>query len=491
MQFITVRQFSSGDKTLPPMTKSRWWIPTATKLLALINAANNEYSPPLLHYTELYNSALDHIDLMQDYYVWQNCRHPGQFAYCQYPFILSILAKRFILTKDSEQQMILNARKSLVAKMTRHQMPQIDIFFLNINVRRSWLVHDSLNEITCKQKDLKKKLKVSFVGEPGLDMGGLTKEWFLLLVREIFDSNYGMFVYHSHSKSYWFSVDNKEGNLREYNLIGVLMGLAVYNSNILDLHFPSVCYRKLLTPPVVPNANIARIGIIDTPSLDDLNEIMPDVTRGLKELLDYDGNVEEDMGMNFQISLEEFGEMKTFELKPNGAEIPVTNENRTEYVSAYLDWILNTAIYEQFKAFYLGFHSVCASNALIMLRGEEVEMLVCGSQKLDLSQLRKVTEYDGFDPTEEFIESFWEVVQNLSSELQKKFLLFATGSDRLPIGGIAEMSFKITRLPHRMDNLPEAHTCFNQLVLPRYENKKILQEKLITAISNAEGFGLE
>ena len=39
---------------------------------------------------------------------------------------------------------------------------------------------------------------------------------------------------------------------REYNLIGVLMGLAVYNSIILDLHFPSICYRKLLTPPVVP-----------------------------------------------------------------------------------------------------------------------------------------------------------------------------------------------------------------------------------------------
>lgn len=58
--------------------------------------------------------------------------------------------------------------------------------------------------------------------------------------------------------------------------------------------------------------------------------------------------------------------MKTFELKPNGAQIPVTNENRTEYVRAYLDWILNTAIYEQFKAFYLGFHSVCASNALIV-----------------------------------------------------------------------------------------------------------------------------
>ena len=43
---------------------------------------------------------------------------------------------------------------------------------------RSNLVEDSLKEISEKQKDLKKKLKISFVGEPGLDMGGLTKEWF-------------------------------------------------------------------------------------------------------------------------------------------------------------------------------------------------------------------------------------------------------------------------------------------------------------------------
>ncbi len=82
-------------------------------------------------------------------------------------------------------------------------------------------------------------------------------------------------------------------------------------------------------------------------------------------------------------------------------------------------------------------------------------------------------------------------MESLSQDLQKKFLLFTTGSDRIPVGGVSEMSFKITRLPHKTENLPEAHTCFNQLVLPRYENKRILREKLITAISNAEGFGLE
>ncbi|RZF44105.1 hypothetical protein LSTR_LSTR017396, partial [Laodelphax striatellus] len=86
------------------------------------------------------------MDLMQDYFNWQNPQRPGQFAYCQYPFILSIVAKRIILTKDSEQQMILTARRSLVAKVAQHQAPQIDIFFLNIHVRRSHLVCDSLNE---------------------------------------------------------------------------------------------------------------------------------------------------------------------------------------------------------------------------------------------------------------------------------------------------------------------------------------------------------
>ncbi|XP_025415206.1 probable E3 ubiquitin-protein ligase HECTD2 [Sipha flava] len=491
MQFITSRQFSPNDKSLPPLAKTLWWIPSATKNLALINAANN-LGPEMLHFTELYNSALDHIDLMRDYYNWQSFEPYECFSYCQYPFILSIVAKRIILTKDSEQQMILNARKSLVSKVARRQTPNIDIFFFNINVRRSHLVQDSLNEIAFKQKDLKKKLKVTFAGEPGLDMGGLTKEWFLLLIREIFHANYGMFVYYSHSRCYWFSTgqtDNK--NLREYNLIGVLMGLAVYNSIILDLSFPGICYRKLLSPPVVPADNDINVGVVENPTLDDLNEIMPDVANGLKHLLEYEGNVEEDMGLTFQVSLEEHVTPKTYKLKPNGENISVTNENRQEYVNLYLNWVLNLAIYEQFRAFYFGFHSVCASNALIMLRPEEVELLVCGTETLDLHELRKATEYDGYRFDDSIICQFWNVVESLSDDQKRKFLLFVTGSDRVPVGGMGDMNFKITRGPKRSDYLPEAHTCFNQLVLPQYSDHYQLKEKLVTAILNSEGFGME
>ena len=115
----------------------------------------------------------------------------------------------------------------------------------------------------------------------------------------------------------------------------------------------------------------------------------------------------------------------------------MTNQNREEFVDLYLNWLLNVTVRDRFRAFYLGFHSVCASNALIMLRPEEVEQLVCGSPTLDLQELKKVTTYDkGYRKEDATIGHFWEVLEDYSEDLQKKFLLFTTGSDRVPVGGM-------------------------------------------------------
>lgn len=46
-------------------------------------------------------------------------------------------------------------------------------------------------------------------------------------------------------------------------------------SIILDLHFPSICYRKLLSPPVVPASSSARVGVVRNFNLDDLAQFMP------------------------------------------------------------------------------------------------------------------------------------------------------------------------------------------------------------------------
>ncbi|OXB60521.1 hypothetical protein ASZ78_002152 [Callipepla squamata] len=426
LQFISLRLFPAKPEEFPPMEKCTWWIPSAAKVLALFNAANSLISPPIISYTDFYNSTLDHIDLMEEYHNWQCYGNSHRFSFCQYPFIISIAAKKVIIQRDSEQQMI------SIARLTR------------------------------KRADLKKKLKVTFVGEAGLDMGGLTKEWFLLLIRQIFHPDYGE----------------------------SLMGLAVYNSITLDIRFPPCCYKKLLSPPIVPCDHNTLVGICDV-ALDDLFQIMPELAHGLNELLSYEGNVEEDFYSTFQVFQEEFGVIKSYNLKSNGDKIPVTNQNRKEYVQLYVDFLLNKSIYKQFAAFYYGFHSVCASYALLLLRPEEVEILVCGSPELDMSALQRSTQYEGYQKTDVTIRYFWDVVLGFSLDLQKKLLHFATGSDRVPVGGMADLNFKISKSEASTNWLPVAHTCFNQLCLPPYKNKKELKQKLIIGISNAEGFGLE
>ncbi|XP_007894931.2 probable E3 ubiquitin-protein ligase HECTD2 [Callorhinchus milii] len=488
-EFVSLRLFPPKPDELPPMAKCTWWIPSATRVLALLNAANSLANPPIIPFVELYNSTLDHIDLMEEYHTWQCYGNSHRFSFCQFPFILSIPAKKVIIRRDSEQQMITKARQSLVDKVSRRQRPDMNMLFLNIEVRRMHMVSDSLDELTRKRADLKKKLKVTFVGEAGLDMGGLTKEWFLLLIRQIFQADYGMFAYQWDSRCYWFSSFKCE-NYSEFRLVGALMGLAVYNSITLDIRFPPCCYKKLLSPPVVPCDQNTPVGVALL-TLDDLHQVMPDLAHGLMELMTYEGNVEEDFCSTFQVLQEEFGTIKSYILKPGGDRIPVTNQNRKEYVHLYVDFLLNKSVYKQFASFYFGFHSVCASNALMLLRPEEVEILVCGSPELDMYALQKVTQYEGYSKVDPTIRYFWDIVLGFSLELQKQLLHFATGSDRVPVGGLADLSFKISKIDVSIDWLPVAHTCFNQLCLPPYQSKKKLKQKLTVAISNAEGFGLE
>jgi len=216
-------------------------------------------------------------------------------------------------------------------------------------------------------------------------------------------------------------------------------------------------------------------------------------------LLEYDGNVKDDFGMNFLLNVEEFGAMRTVSLKQgtDGLNIPVTNLNREEYVQSYVDWFLNQSIMPQFKAFYLGFHSVTESNVLLLFRPEEIDMLVCGSPDFDMTELEKVTTYDGYTHNDKTIKNFWELVLKLPPKHQRRLLLFVTGSDRVPVGGMREMTFKISKMISTdpkispVNMLPMAHTCFNQLVLPDYQHRKILRQKLAIALAHGEGFGLE
>lgn len=175
-----------------------------------------------------------------------------------------------------------------------------------------------------------------------------------------------MFTYVKESNVYWFSINGANGSLAEYNLIGVLMGLAVYNGEILDIHFPPCVYKKLSVVDNECESKRDNIGVLSTLSLYDLSLVMPSLASGLQQLLDYEGDVREDFMLKFVASYTEFDVVHTVPLKDDGENIDLTNENKHEYVNLYIDFLLNKSIYNQFKAFYHGFHNVCHSNAMIV-----------------------------------------------------------------------------------------------------------------------------
>lgn len=96
----------------------------------------------------------------------------------------------------------------------------------------------------------------------------------------------------------------------------------------------------------------------------------------------------------------------------------------------------------------------------------------------------------GYTGKEEICEWLWEILLAMDEKDQKRFLAFTTGSDRTPINGLASLGLVISRHGGDSETLPSSHTCFNHLLLPQYNSKEKLQQKLSIALANAQGFGL-
>uniref|UniRef100_A0A183AUY4 HECT-type E3 ubiquitin transferase n=1 Tax=Echinostoma caproni TaxID=27848 RepID=A0A183AUY4_9TREM len=186
-----------------------------------------------------------------------------------------------------------------------------------------------------------------------------------------------------------------------------------------------------------------------------------------------------------------FGNTLSHELKPNGSSIPVTKENRQEFVDLYANFLLNESVKKQFNAFRRGFQMVVDESPLTFLfRPDEIELLVRGSGEYDFKELERVTNYEDYTADSLVIKNFWSVVHSMTSEQQRQLLQFATGSDRIPVGGMSKMKFTIARQGADADRLPTAHTCFNILLLPDYPTLEQLQHHLLIAITYCKGFGM-
>jgi E3 ubiquitin-protein ligase HECTD2 len=530
-----------------------WQIRAAARVMALLFAANNQAKNPVnkrdallpkdynaataplisqyrrssmtLPLNQFYNSLLDYSDLVADFEAWE--ARTAKFSFCQYPFFLSIAAKSRILEHDARRQMTIKAREAFLDSILNHK----DVSqYLNLKVRRDCLIEDSLRGVSevvgAGSEDIKKSLRIEFIGEEGVDAGGLRKEWFLLLVREVFDPNHGLFVYDEDSQFCYFNPFCFESS-EQFFLVGVLLGLAIYNSTILDIALPPFAFKKLLAAAPSTSIPAAAQKPPRASSLDDLTEYRPALAKGLRALLDFDGDVQETFCYDFVAQVDRYGQHDRVPLCPNGEKKPVTNANRQEFVSLYVQYLLDTAVQRQFEPFKRGFYTVCGGNALALFRPEEIELMVRGSDEpLDVPTLRAVATYENWpaiktttttttttkdsqtnkvpdiessskeqppdtEPSEPVITWFWDFFGRSTPSNQRKLLSFVTGSDRIPATGAASLSIRLACLGEDCERFPIAHTCFNKLGLFRYGSRQKLEGKLGDAICNSEGFGLK
>lgn len=448
------------------------------EVLDLLYQANKKSK--VLRHDEFYISAINggDFDIEADFRRWHS--NSATLSLCNYPFVYNSGSKALIMSMEYIQ-----TQGQAVQEWYMETLESLSIAvdplcpYLLLRVRRgNAMLQDTIDQIHAASRAgaLKRPLKVQFIGEAGVDEGGVAKEFFQLLLRSLFDPDYGMFIYDEDTRLWWFrssALDLSE----EFYLFGVILGIAIFNNHVLNLQFPSVVYKKLLKHEI---------------NFSDLHSVFPCIHASLVQLSSMPSV--EDLELYFVAESDTgLGGRTSTELVVNGHETRVTSQNCERYVSLYTKFLLETSIQRQFNAFRKGFLSVCESQSLKMFVPEELEDAICGRQVLDIDALEAATVYqNGYTGSHKVVKWFWNIIQSFSEEKKRSLLSFVTGSDRVPIRGFSALTprFTISRAGSHSDRLPTAHTCFNHLTFPEYTDKGTLERCLNVALDNAEGFGL-
>ncbi|KAG1720932.1 HECT-domain-containing protein [Suillus lakei] len=354
---------------------------------------------------------------------------------------------------------------------------------IDVSIRRGHIAQDGYDRLA--EADLRAPIAITFIdqfGEPeaGIDGGGVFKEFFTSLCKEVFDTDRGLWLANKRNEIYPnpHSYATEPHNLNWYRFIGRILGKALYKSILVEVAFAGFFLAKWLDKQSF---------------LDDLASLDPDLYQGLIFLKNYTGNVE-DLALNFTVAIEEFGVAKAVDLIPDGSNVPVTRENRLQYIYLTSHYRLSKQIKLQSEAFFEGLSDMIDPKWLRMFNQQELQILLGGvNAPVDVQDLRAHTQYGGlYDNDEPTIQTFWKVMEDFDQEQRRLFLRFVTSCSRPPLLGFKQLNplFAIRDAGSDEHRLPTSSTCVNLLKLPRYTSEKVLHDKLLQAISSGAGFDL-
>ncbi|KAF9195150.1 hypothetical protein BGZ51_004577 [Haplosporangium sp. Z 767] len=391
----------------------------------------------------------------------------------------ALMSGSFSLLVHNPKMLEFDNKRNYFTQQLHKRNPARDHYgTLQMNVRREMVFVDSFSQLQSRTGEEIKysKLNVHFHGEEGVDAGGVTREWFQVLARQMFNPDYALFktsaadkLTYQPNRASWVNSDH----LLFFKFIGRVIGKAIYDGRLLDAYFTRSFYKHILGRPV---------------DYRDVEAVDPEYYKSLVWMLDND--ITDIVDETFSVETDDFGNKKIVDLKPNGRNIPVTEENKHEYVKYITEQKLTLAIKDQIHSFLQGFHEIIPAHLISIFNEQELELLISGLPDIDVDEWKNNTEYQNYSPASPQIQHFWRAVRSFDQTERAKLLQFVTGTSKVPLGGFSQLQgisgvqkFQIHKDFSSTKRLPSAHTCFNQLDLPEYETYEELRQQLLTAIS--------
>ncbi|KAG1838442.1 hypothetical protein DFJ58DRAFT_718731 [Suillus subalutaceus] len=327
---------------------------------------------------------------------------------------------------------------------------------IDVSIRRVHIGQDGYDRLA--EVDLRVPIAITFIDQFG--------EFFTSLCKEVFDTDRGLWLANKRNEicPNPHSYATEPHNLNWYRFIGRILGKALYKGILVEVAFAGFFLAKWLDKQSF---------------LDDLASLDPDLYQGLIFLRNYTGDVEA-LALNFTVAIEEFGVAKAVDLIPDGSNVPVTRENRLQYIYLTSHYKLSKQIKLQSEAFFEGLSDMIDPKWFRMFNQQELQILLgVVNAPVDVQDLRAHTQYGGlYDNNEPTIQTFWKVLEDFDQEQRRLFLRFLNPLFAIRDAGSDE------------DRLPTSSTCVNLLKLPGYISEKKLHDKLLKAISSGAGFDL-
>ncbi|CAH8652960.1 unnamed protein product [Schistosoma bovis] len=351
-------------------------------------------------------------------------------------------------------------------------------------ISRDNLLEDSFQLVSqMSPSGLRRRLSITFLHEEGLDYGGVAREWFYRLSREILNPMFGLFEYTG--TDYALQVNPAShvnpNHMAYFRFVGRFIGMALFHGRCIDGGLTLAFYKQILKRKL---------------TLEDLGHTDHSYYQSL--IYVRDNPVDEcDLDLYFIGTYDLLGALREDELIEGGKDIKVTEENKSDYIRLMVDWRFNRGVKKQTEEIHKGIFEVLNPEWLELFDERELELLLSGMPEIDVDDWEKNTVYIKYTRSSKQIIWFWKLIRKLDNEHRARLLQFVTGTCHLPLGGFSELTgsggrqlFCIERTGDEQW-LPRSHTCFNRLDLPPYNSYDQLCEKLQMAIEETKGFGQE